>query len=61
MRNFCHFCHLASPKAPTVGSAGHKKIKLQRGIICGTDKGNHPVEARKLSQVFVDVKVTQWL
>ena len=23
---FCDFCDLASPKAPTVGSAGNKKI-----------------------------------
>ena len=23
---FCYFCHLASPKAPTVGSAGNKII-----------------------------------
>ena len=29
--HFCHFRHLASPKAPTVGSAGLKKSKKSAG------------------------------
>jgi hypothetical protein len=33
-------------------SAGHNlrdKKTFSGGLICGTDKGNHPVEARKLN------------